>query len=85
MNYWDSYDYPEHDPKVRIIFGSQRTGAPVVAWLGLYGKTVVPPKVNVEAEYSLDCSDELQARAVMNAHADQFIKERNLQSVLLNP
>jgi hypothetical protein len=66
-------------------FGSQRTGAPVVAWLGLYGKTVVPPKVNVEAEYSLDCSDELQARVVMNAHADQFIKERNLQSVLLNP
>ncbi|MET0950219.1 MAG: hypothetical protein ABWY17_17215 [Pseudomonas sp.] len=85
MKYWDSYDYPEGDPKVRIIFGPQQHGAPVIAWLGLYGKTVVPPKVNVEAEYSLSCTDEDEARKEMNARAEEFIKEQKLVSVLLNP
>lgn len=85
MKYWDSYGYPEGDPKVRIIFGPQQHGAPVVAWLGLYGKTVVPPKVNVEAQFSLSCTDEDEAREVMNAHAEDFIKLNKLGSVLLNP
>ncbi|EKT4561850.1 hypothetical protein QEM42_003044 [Pseudomonas putida] len=85
MNYWDSYDYPEGDPKVRITFGAQHAGTPVVAWLGLYGKTVVPPKVNVEAEYSIHTTDEAEARRIMNAHADDFIRERNIGSVVGKP
>lgn len=85
MNYWDSYDYPEGDPKVRITFGAQQSGSPIVAWLGIYGKTVVPPKVNVEAEYSIYTTDKAEARRIMNAYADDFIRERNLGSVVVNP
>ena len=85
MRHWDSYNYPEDDPKVKIIFGPQQHGAPVIAWIGLYGTTVIPPKVNVKEQFSLRCTDEAEARKVMNAHADEFIKQNKLVSVLLNP
>jgi hypothetical protein len=34
MAYWDSYGYPESDPKVWIMFGPQKDGPPQVAFLG---------------------------------------------------
>ncbi|WP_455884707.1 hypothetical protein [Pseudomonas spelaei] len=34
MAYWDSYGYPESEPKVWITFGTQKDGPPQVAFLG---------------------------------------------------
>ena len=34
MASWDSYGYPENDPKVWITFGPQKDGPPQVAFLG---------------------------------------------------
>lgn len=85
MKYWDSYEYPEGDPKVRVVFGPQSKGAPVIAWIGRYGATFVPPDAGVEAEFSLDCDNEDEARKVMNAHADKFIRDHDLKSVPFKP
>ena len=48
MAYWESYEYPEDAPKVKISFGPQRVGPPTIAWIGRLDKAVEPPRVGIE-------------------------------------
>jgi len=78
MAYWESYEYPEDAPKVKISFGPQRVGPPTIAWIGRLDKAVEPPRVGIEEEFSGPWNDEEHARQQMNAHADAFIARKKL-------
>lgn len=78
MAYWDSYDYPEHEPKVKISFGPQRDRPPTIAWIGRLDHDIQPPRVGVEEEFAGPWDDEEHAREQMNAHADAFIDRKKL-------
>lgn len=84
MEHWDSYDYPEENPIVRIFFDGKEKGRPVTAWICKFGRTAIPPRVGVEETHSVDSDDEVQAKIIMNAHADKLIKRDKLKSVLMD-
>lgn len=83
MEYWNSYDYPENKPIVRIFFDRKEKGRPVTAWICKFGRTAIPPRVGVEEAHSVDSDNEEKAKSIMNAYAEKLIERDKLKSVLL--
>jgi hypothetical protein len=76
MASWDSYGYPENDPKVWITFGPQKDGPPQVAFLG----PIRPPEGAVEyyQEVAGRWSDEIVAHEELDKIAQALIEQKGL-------
>ncbi|WP_314355690.1 hypothetical protein [Pseudomonas rhodesiae] len=80
MAHWDSYDYPQDSPKVKITFGPQREGHPVVAFLGKLEQPEQPGPMNPAylEEVKGPWASEEEARTALNLRAEQLIHHRKL-------
>lgn len=79
MAYWDSYGYPESDPKVWITFGPQKDGPPQVAFLGLIQPEGDSPKADKYfQEVGGRWTDELAAHEELDKIAQAIIEQKRL-------
>ncbi|MGO4102030.1 hypothetical protein [Pseudomonas sp. TAF7] len=79
MAYWDSYGYPESDPKVWITFGPQKDGPPQVAFLGPIQPEADSPKaVEYYQEVAGRWTDELAAHEELDKIAQALIEQKCL-------
>jgi hypothetical protein len=80
MAYWDSYGYPENDPKVWITFGSQKDGPPQVAFLGPIRQPEGDSTKAVEyyQEVAGRWSDEIVAHEELDKIAQALIEQKGL-------
>lgn len=80
MACWDSYGYPEDDPKVRITFGPQNGGPPSVAFIGpLHQPEGHSPKaVQYFKEVKGHWDDEFKAREELDKISQAIIEQKKL-------
>ena len=80
MAYWDSYGYPENDPKVWITFGSQKDGPPQVAFLGPIRQPEgdSPKAVEYYREVVGRWTDEFVAHEELDRLAQSIIEQKRL-------
>jgi hypothetical protein len=79
MAYWDSYGYPESDPKVWITFGPQKNGPPQVAFLGpIQAESDSPKAVEYYQEVAGRWTDELAAHEELDKIAQALIEQKRL-------
>lgn len=79
MAYWDSYGYPENDPKVWITFGPQKDGPPQVAFLGLVQSEGDSSKADgYFQEVAGRWTDELAAHEELDRIAQAIIEQKRL-------
>jgi hypothetical protein len=80
MAHWDSYGYPEGDPKVWITFGTQRDGPPSVAFLGPIRQPEghSPKAVEYYQEVAGRWFDEIAAHQELDQLAQSLIDQKNL-------
>jgi len=79
MAYWDSYGYPESDPKVGITFGPQKDGPPQVAFLGpIQPEGDSPKAVEYYQEVAGRWTDELAAHEELDKIAQALIEQKCL-------
>lgn len=80
MAYWDSYGYPENEPKVWIAFGTQKDGPPQVAFLGPIRQPQGDSSKAVEyyQEVAGRWTDERAAHDDLNKIAKDLIEHKRL-------
>ncbi|WLI14367.1 MULTISPECIES: hypothetical protein [Pseudomonas] len=79
MAYWDSYGYPESDPKVWITFGPQKDGLPQVAFLAPILPEDDSPKADeYYQEVAGRWTDELAAHEELDKIAQALIEQKCL-------
>ncbi|RON12142.1 hypothetical protein [Pseudomonas frederiksbergensis] len=80
MTHWDSYGYPENDPKVWITFGPQKNGPPSVAFIGpiRHPEGDSPKAVEHYQEVAGRWTDELVAHEELDKMAQAIIEQKHL-------